>query len=95
MIKCEKCTNKHRRNICKVCDNENNYEERKAKTNGDRIRQMTDIELAMFIKSAQCNLLYSECGYPTCNSMNGYYCFNVSQNANEEVLNWLRSDSLK
>ncbi len=66
------------------------YEERKVITNADRIRQMDDEELAKFIAAVKCNALSGECGYPTCNSINGKYCFGIEKNTDGDILAWLQ-----
>ena len=92
MYKCEKCINKNRRNICKIC-HEGDCFENYFITNADRIRQMDDEELAKFIGATKCNTLFVECGYPTCESMNGKYCSGFQRKADKDILQWLKKTS--
>ena len=60
-------------------------------TNADRIRKMTDEDLAKFIRSVQCHAHFGvDCGYPTCPQMDGtgqdLGCGKVIDN---RLLNWL------
>lgn len=41
-------------------------------TNADRIRKMSNTELAKFIRAVQCNAKFGhDCGYPACPQMDG------------------------
>ena len=63
-------------------------------TNADRIRSMSDEELAKFIRSVQCCSHYGDdCGYPFCHSMCGDWCNGIKNNTNKELLEWLQSES--
>lgn len=91
MTKCDKCLNKNNRRICKICDDYDCFEE-KAITNAERIRRMSDAELAKFIASIKCNTFSKECGYPACTSMEGKYCLSMCREPDLDILNWLQSD---
>lgn len=57
-------------------------------TNGERIRSMTDEELAKFIKSAQC---YSSGWCDECPSINGKYCNGIEKyKLYSNILDWLK-----
>ena len=90
MAKCEKCGNQNKRRICKICHEGDCFEEIKQITNADRIRQMDDVELAKFIAAVKCNTLSGACGYPTCNSMDGKFCFGIKKNTDGDILTWLQ-----
>lgn len=90
MTKCDKCSNQHRRRICKICHEGDCFEEIRPISNADRIRQMDDVELAKFIGSIKCNTLFIECGYPDCNSMEGKYCVGMNRDADGDILAWLQ-----
>lgn len=69
-------------------------EEKKKMTNADRIRSMTDEELAKFIDAVKCCFLYGdECGYPYCHSMKGDYCNGIAEKTNMNHLAWLQSEA--
>lgn len=56
--------------------------------NSERIRSMTDEELAKFIESVRC---YSHGCCKKCSSMNGYYCNGMkTKEPDEEILDWLK-----
>lgn len=62
-------------------------------TNADRIRNMSDEELAKFITAAKCCILYGDdCGYPFCHSMNGRLCNGIKEKTNKDILDWLQSE---
>ena len=62
------------------------------KTNADRIRNMTDEELAIFINSARCDALYgSECEQPYCEGMCGNSC-NDEKHIDKHLLQWLQAE---
>ena len=90
MGKCNKCSNRNKRNICKICHKGDCYEEVTSITHADRIRKMDDVELSKFIRAIKCNTLFGDCGYPTCNSMNGTYCFGIEKNTDGDILAWLQ-----
>ena len=57
-------------------------------TNGERIRGMSDEELAKFIESVQC---YGHGWCEKCSSMNGDYCNGMRSNEpDEDILRWLK-----
>lgn len=57
-------------------------------TNADKIRNMTDEELARFIESVQC---YGHGWCEKCSSMNGDYCNGMRANEpDEDILRWLK-----
>lgn len=61
-------------------------------TNADRIRSMTDEELAKFIEAVGCNSQFgADCGYPFCDSMKGKLCNGIAKETDEETLKWLQS----
>ena len=93
MAKCDKCRNRQKRNICKICHEYDCYEPRIVATNADRIRQMDDLELQKFMRAIKCLTLSGsgECGYPSCNSMNGNYCNNIENWVDEDILMWLKT----
>ena len=58
------------------------------RTNADRIRSMSDIELAKFIESVRC---YSYGWCEKCSSMNGDYCNGMEANEPDEgILEWIK-----
>lgn len=62
-------------------------------TNADRIRSMSDEELAKFIEAIRCSSHFSdeECGFPICQSMNGNLCNGIKDNEpDEDFLHWLQ-----
>jgi hypothetical protein len=64
----------------------------KPMTNADRIRNMTDEELAIFINSARCDALYgSECEQPYCEGMCGNSC-NDEKHIDKHLLQWLQAE---
>lgn len=65
-------------------------------TNADRIRNMTDEELAKFIHAVGCNSHYGDdCGYPFCHSMEGNLCHGIKDNTDARTLKWLKSEVVK
>lgn len=57
-------------------------------SNADRIRSMTDEELAKFIESVQC---YSHGWCEKCSSLNGDYCKGIRVNEPDaDILDWLK-----
>lgn len=65
-------------------------------TNADRIRNMTDEELAKFIHAVGCNSHYGDdCGYPFCHSMEGNLCHGIKDNTDAKTLEWLKSEVVK
>lgn len=61
-------------------------------THADRIRNMTDEELAIFINSARCDALYgSECEQPYCEGMCGNSC-NTEKHIDKHLLKWLQAE---
>lgn len=57
-------------------------------TNADKIRNMTDEELAKFIESVQC---YSHGWCEKCSSLNGDYCKGIRVNEPDaDILDWLK-----
>ena len=87
---CDKCSNRNKRNICKICHEGDCYEEM-AITNYERITKMTIEEVAKFIGAIKCNTYMDDCGYPTCPSMNGNYCDSVRKRTDKDILEWLQS----
>ena len=63
-------------------------------TNADRIRQMDDIELAKFIRAAECNHAFDwECGFPACPQMEGKgENLGCNQSYFEPMLDWLKKE---
>lgn len=71
-------------------------------TNGDRIRAMTDEELARFIAAASCcqsSHSVGMCGWP-CKGMTGDYCFGLKPENTpadcsllKREMDWLTSES--
>lgn len=62
-------------------------------TNADRIRSMSDEELAKFIEAIRCSSHFSdeECGFPICQSMNGNLCNGIKdKEPDEDFLHWLQ-----
>ena len=94
---CMKCkhTNKTENdypcNQCKHCiDVKDHY---KPMTNADRIRNMSDEELAIFINSARCDAMYgSECEQPYCEGMCGNSC-NDEKHIDKHLLQWLQAEA--
>ena len=67
-----------------------------AMTNADRIRNMTDEELAKFIHAVGCNSHYGDdCGFPFCHSMKGNLCHGIKDNTDARTLKWLKSEVVK
>lgn len=65
-------------------------------TNADRIRNMSDEELAKFIHAVGCNSHYGDdCGYPFCHSMEGNLCHGIKDNTDARTLKWLKSEVVK
>lgn len=65
-------------------------------TNADRIRNMTDEELAKFIHAVGCNSNYGDdCGFPFCHSMKGNLCHGIKDNTDARTLEWLKSEVVK
>ena len=88
---CEKCSNKNKRNICKICHGGDCYEEIPI-TNYERIIRMDIDDLAKFIGAIKCNAFQIECGYPTCKSMDGNYCVALlKRDADKDIVGWLQS----
>lgn len=57
-------------------------------TNAERIRNMSDEEMAKFIESVRC---YSHGWYEKCSSMNEDYCNGMKANEPDEgILEWLK-----
>ena len=94
MAKCDKCMNKHKRNICKICDDYDCYEE-KAMSNYDRIVAMDIVELAKFIGAVKCNTYMGDCGYPACNSMEGIHCVGMQREADADIIAWLQKQIIE
>lgn len=90
--KCQRCKNGKNRRLCKVCLNGDLFEE-KAKNNYEKIKLMSVEEMTKFIMSVKCNTYMSDCGYPTCQSMNGNYCVGIKQRTDKDILEWLQSES--
>lgn len=63
-------------------------------TNADRIRSMSDEELAKFIEAVICCSHYGYddcCGFPVCQSMNGNLCNGIKDNEiDKDILEWLQ-----
>lgn len=87
-MKCTICSNRNKRNICKICHEGDCFEEI-PQTNADRIRNMDNENLAKFIGAVMCATLCHDCGYPACYSMNGDYCHGVKERTDKEILKWL------
>lgn len=65
-------------------------------TNADRIRNMTDEELAKFIRAVGCNSHFGDdCGYPFCHSMEGNLCHGIKDSTDARTLEWLKSEVIK
>ena len=65
-------------------------------TNADRIRNMTDEELAKFIRAVECNSHFGDdCGFPFCHSMKGNLCHGIKDNTDARTLEWLKSEVVK
>lgn len=86
---CDKCSNKNKRNICKICHDGDCYEEMEI-TNYERITKMTIEEVSRFIGAIKCNTLSAECGYPSCNGMEGKYCKGMDREVDLDILMWLK-----
>lgn len=84
---CDRCENRNKRNICKICHDGDCYEGITL-TNADRIKSMDIKELTKFISSVICNTRY-DCGYPACPSMEGNYCNGIKEHINKDILEWL------
>ena len=91
-MSCEKCSNRNKRNICKICHEGDCYEEIPI-TNYERIIRMDIVDLAKFIGAIKCNTFQIECGYPNCKSMNGDYCVAMRKDADKDILCWLLDKS--
>lgn len=77
---------------CNTCVH-NAIDHYKPMTNADAIRNMTDEELAKFIRATKCCSQYgADCGYPSCHSMNGKLCNGIKENTDEEILDWLKAE---
>lgn len=88
---CENCSNKNKRNICKICHEGDCHEEIPI-TNYERIIRMDIDDLAKFIGAIKCNAFQIECGYPTCKSMDGNYCVALlKRDADKDIVGWLQS----
>lgn len=91
---CDKCkyhntmTSEFPCNVCK-----NNYRNcYTPMTNADRIRNMTDEELAIFINATRCDALYgSDCEQPYCEGMCGNSC-NDEKHIEKGLLKWLQAE---
>lgn len=62
-------------------------------TNADRIRSMTDEELAKFIEAVGCLSHYTSmtCGHFICQSMNGNLCNGLKNSEpDKRILEWLQ-----
>lgn len=65
----------------------------KSTTNADRIRSMSDEELAKFIRAVECCSRYSaDCGFPFCPSMEGNLCNGIKEKTEQYILDWLQSE---
>ena len=93
MTRCDKCINQRNRRICKLCDDWDCFEEMPI-TNADRIRQMDNVELAIFIGAVKCNTPFIECGYPACGSMEGRYCVGTYRDTDGDILAWLQEETV-
>ena len=88
---CNMCKEYESGIACTYCDDGSEF---RRMTNADRIRAMTDEELAKFIKSVQCYSHYgNDCGYPFCHSMRGDLCNGIKNNTDKELLEWLQSEA--
>ena len=77
---------------CVECSHNRVVDYYEPKTNADRIRNMTDEELAIFINSARCDALYgSECEQPYCEGMCGNSC-NDEKHIDKHLLQWLQAE---
>lgn len=62
-------------------------------TNADRIRSMSDEELAKFIRAVECCSHYGgDCGFPFCPSMEGNLCNGIKEKTHKYILDWLQSE---
>ena len=71
------------------------YTRSKKPTNADRIRNMTDEELAKFMDSVICSATYGDgedCTFPICASMCGKLCNGIKENTNKYYLEWLQAE---
>lgn len=72
---CDNCGNQGKSMFdypCFECTHNRATDHWKPMSNADRIRNMSDEELAIFINSARCDALYgSECEQPYCEGMCG------------------------
>ena len=61
-------------------------------TNADRIRKMSDEELAQFIRAVRCCYAWpnDDCDFPFCESMNGNLCHGIMNHRDEALINWLK-----
>lgn len=62
-------------------------------TNADRIRSMSDEELAKFIEAIRCSSLSinEKNGLYICKSINGNYCHGIKdRKTNKDILEWLQ-----
>ena len=91
MKNCNKCRN-NKKNICKICNDYDCFEERIITSNAERIRQMDDYELTKFLQSVKCLTFSGECGYPSCTSMEGKICSNIENRIDEDLLIWLKTN---
>ena len=78
------------RNDLKLCKT---YTTKIKKTNADRIRAMSDEELAKFIRAVECCSYYGgDCGFPFCPSMEGNLCNGIKENTSKGIVQWLQSE---
>lgn len=107
MAKCDNCKELEVKNIrgkvpFEWCEKKNDNPDKnierdcpyfKPKTNADRIRNMTDEELAKFLESVTCET-HGWCD--DCTSMRGEYCHGLNDESNslvQERLKWLKSEA--
>lgn len=92
---CDKCkaVGKDRTEFpCSRCIH-NAIDHYKPMTNADRIRNMTDDELAIFINATRCDALYgSDCEQPYCEGMCGNSC-NTEKHIDKQLLKWLKAEA--
>lgn len=62
-------------------------------TNADRIRNMSDEDLARFMNACYCHAHWGmDCGYITCKSMKGDWCNGIASRVDQNYLKWLREE---
>lgn len=63
-------------------------------TNADRIRNMSNEDLAKFITACGCCARFGiDCGFPTCRSMNGDWCNGIAKGEHKLISDWLTEET--